>query len=94
VQWEGGTPATHEDYWKHIDDTHTWVVKSPSTIERRIFPDIVADVRFDALAEVWAISGPGIEPASLTLKNPNAIDDQIVEELYTLPTIYRARIHR
>jgi hypothetical protein len=94
IQWEDGTPATHDDYRKYLDDTHTWAVKSPSMVERRIFPDIVADVRYDALAGVWAISGQGIDPVLLTLKNPNATDAQILEELYTLPTIYRARIHR
>jgi len=94
VQWEDGTPATHEDYRKYIDSTHTSIVKSPGIIERRIFPDIVADVRYDAVAGTWAIGGQGVEPASLSITNPDADDDQIVEELYTFPIIYRARIHR
>jgi hypothetical protein len=94
VHWEDGTPATHEDYRKHIDDTHTWTVKSPSIIERRSFPDIVANVRYDAFAGTWAISGQGVRPAALTLQSPNATDDQILDELYTFPIVYRARIHR
>jgi len=94
VQWEDGTPATKEDYRKHIEDTHTWIVKSPSSIERHIFPDIVADVHYDTVAGTWGISGQGVEPALLMLKNPSATDDQIMEELYTFPVIYRARVHR
>jgi len=65
-----------------------------SIIERHIFPEVVADVRYDAAIGTWAISGQGIKPASLDVKDPNASDDQIQEELYTLQMIYRARIHR
>jgi len=94
VQWEDGTPATQDDYRKHLADTHTWIIKSPSGIERRIFPDIIADVRYDAVGGTWAIGGQGVEPAALSLTNPDATDDQIVEELYAFPIIYRAQIHR
>lgn len=94
VQWEDGTPATPEDYRKHIGDTHMWVIKSTTCIERRIFPDVVADVHYDACAGTWAITGKGVQPATLALRNPNATDDQIVEELYTFPVVYRVRIHR
>jgi hypothetical protein len=94
VQWEDGTPATHDDYQKQIDSTHTWAVKSPGIIERRIFPDVVADVRFDALAGTGVLSAPGITPTSLDLTDQGATDDQITTELYTFPVIFRARIHR
>ena len=94
VYWQDGTPATHEDYRNHLDDTHTWIITPLSSIERRIFPDIVADVRYDTVAGNWAISGQGVEPAGLFLTNPDATDDQILEELYTFPIIYRHRIHR
>lgn len=94
VQWEDGTPATQDDYRKHMDDTHTWIVRSPSTIERRIFPDIVADVSYDAVTGTWVLNGPGITPASLDLKDPGATDDQLLTEIYTFPIIYRARIRR
>jgi len=94
VQWENGTPATQEDYRKHLDDTHVWIINSPGSIERRSFPDIVADIRYDTVSGAWAINGQSVEPALLTLTNADATDDQIMEELYTFPVIYRARIHR
>ncbi len=94
VLWEDGTPATPADYKKHIDDTHAWILKSPDIIERHIFPDIVADVRYDYLVGAWVVSVHGVETATLTLKDPNATDDEIREELFTFPVIYRARIHR
>ncbi|MGC1360567.1 MAG: hypothetical protein WA826_05285, partial [Silvibacterium sp.] len=64
-------------YRNHIEDTNTWILQPPSIIERHISPDMVADVRYDAVAGAWAISGQGGDPAELTLKNPNATDDQI-----------------
>ena len=94
VFWEDGTLATHDDYQKHLDDTHTWISNSPSGVELRIFPDIVADVRYDIWAGVWALSGESVRPAALSITDPNATCDQIVAELYTFPIVYRARIHR
>ena len=63
-------------------------------IERHIFPDIVADVHYDTVTGACGISGQGVEPALLMLKNPSATDDQIMEELYMFPIINRAHIHR
>jgi len=94
LQWADGTPATLADYRKHLDDTHKWILHPPSIIERHVFPDIVADVRYDAAAGVWAVGGDGVQSAALGLNDPNAADDEILEELYTFPVIYRARIHR
>lgn len=94
VRWEDGSPATLEDYHKHLVDTHTWVLDSRGGIEQRIFPDIVADVRYDPLAGVWGLSGQSVQPAALSLTDPNATDEQIVAELYTFPLTYCARIHR
>jgi hypothetical protein len=94
IWWADGTPATQEDYKRHLDDTHAWVITPLMSIERRVYPEIVADVRYDASAESWTIGGDGITPASLELPDRNATDDQILTELYTFPIIYRARIHR
>jgi hypothetical protein len=44
--------------------------------------------------EPGRVTGPGITPASLDLKDTGASDDQIMTELYTFPIIYRARVHR
>jgi hypothetical protein len=94
LQWEDGTPATQDDYLKHLSDTHAWVITPLLGIERRAYPNIVADVRFDGAAGSWVISGQEVIPASLELPDRDATDDQILAELYTYPVIYRARIHR
>jgi hypothetical protein len=92
--WADGTPATQDEYWTHLSDTHSWVIMPPTGIERRTFPDIVADVRYCEAAASWVLEGDGIKSASLELPDRSATDDQIRQELYTLPVIYRARIHR
>ena len=92
--WEDGAPATQTDYQTHMDDTHTWVITPLLSIERRVYPDIVADVQYDAIARSWTINGKGVTPTSLELADRDASDDQIRTELYSLPIIYRARIHR
>jgi hypothetical protein len=43
VQWEDGTPATYDDYFKHLGDTHTWLSNPQDGLEWRGYPDIVAD---------------------------------------------------
>jgi hypothetical protein len=93
IQWEDGSHATLADYRGHLDDTHTWI-SHPHGVELHMFPDIVADVRYDALTGVWGVIGAGVQPASLSLTDLNAADDAIVAELYTFPLVYRARIHR
>jgi hypothetical protein len=92
--WSDGTPATLDHYEHHLSDTHSWVIMPPSGIERRTFPDIVADVRYCDATGSWVTSGEGVWSASLELPDRNATDDQILEALYTFPIIYRARIHR
>jgi hypothetical protein len=94
IWWTDGTPATQADYHKHLSDTHTWVITPLMSIERRVYPDIVADVRYDAPAGSWTISGNEVTPASLELADPHSTDDDIMAELYTFTTVYRVRIHR
>lgn len=93
VEWEDGSLASVEDYQRHLGDTHIWI-RNPLGLELRVFPEIVADVRYDVLAGIWGLTGAGVEPASLSLTDRNAPDDEIIAELYTFPLIYRVRIHR
>jgi hypothetical protein len=93
VRWADGSPATHIDYLTHMVDTHT-CISGINGIELHMFPDVMADVRYDDFARTWVISGVGVTPAALDLTDPNAPDEQIIAELYTYPIVYRARIHR
>jgi hypothetical protein len=63
-------------------------------MEVRMFPAIVADVRYDHFAQTWAIGGDGVVPYPLDLTDPDAPDDQIMAALYTLPMVYRSNICR
>jgi hypothetical protein len=93
VKWGDGRPATLDDYVGHTGDTHV-LVESTDGLECRIFPDIVADVRYDAFARTWFVTGAGVETMSLDLSDLNATDHEITAALYELPTVYRAVIHR
>jgi hypothetical protein len=94
VCWEDGSPATHDDYLRHVPDTHMLVGDCEDGMEVRMFPGIVADVRYDHSAQTWAVGGVGVTPAALDLTDPNAPDDQIIAALYTLPIVYRSNICR
>lgn len=94
IWWADGTPATQDEYRQHLVDTHKWVITPLMGIERRVYPEIVGDVRYDAYCGSWTISGNGVTPASLELADPHSTDDDIMAELYTFPTVYRVRIHR
>jgi hypothetical protein len=93
IMGEDGTPATLDDYNAHCDDTHT-MIHRPCGVELRMFPDLVADARYDSLTGVWGVTGDGIPPFALTLTDRDATDFQILGELYEFPIVYRARIHR
>jgi hypothetical protein len=94
VRWEDGTPATHDDYLQHMVDTHIIVGDCEDGTEVRMFPGIVADVRYDCSAKTWAVGGAGVTPSGLDLTDPDARDDQIMAALYTLPIVYRSNICR
>lgn len=94
MRFGNGTPATVDDYRRYFGCTARTVESESGYVEQVFDPDIVADVRFDRFAGHWAISGDGVEPEALFLNDPNASDDQIIAELFTLPVIYRTRIHR
>ena len=94
VFWDDGRPATHQDYLDHLDDTHELFEGADGNLERRIYPSIVADVRYDGYAQLWFVGAPGQEPISLDLTEVRETDDQITAALYELPLVYRAQIWR
>lgn len=94
VVWENGDRATFDDYRRHELDTHFWVENDRCEMERHMFPDIVADVAFDARVRDWVVTGQDVVPGALDLKDPNAPDSEIFAALFTFPTYYRPRINR
>jgi hypothetical protein len=94
VRWEDGTRATHDDYLQHMLDTHTLVGDCEDGVEVRMFPGVVAEVRYDHSAQTWTVGGGGVTPFALDLTDPNAPDDQIMAALYTLPMVYHSNIYR
>jgi len=94
VRWIDGTPATLDDYRRHSLDTHTFLPYAGDAIELRMFPGVVAEVRYDEADGHWMVNGPGVSPATLDLTDPNALNEQIIAELYTFPVVYRANIKR
>jgi hypothetical protein len=94
VVWEDGTPATLNDYRTHELDTHSLHASDDGGIECHVFPDIVADVTFDANVHDWVMSGQDLNPAALGLNDPAATDEAILAEIFTFPTVYRHRIIR
>jgi len=94
LKWGDDSPATLEDFIRHQLDTHTFVTGRFGEREQHIFPDVVAEVIFDRLADDWVVRGPGVVTAALELHNPEATDDEIAAELFTFSTVYRAQIVR
>lgn len=94
VRWGNGIPATLDDYRQHGIYTSRIIESDAGYVEQVFEPDIVADVRFDSFAGHWTISGEGVQPEALFLNDPDATNEQIIAELFTLPIVYRARIHR
>jgi hypothetical protein len=92
VTWADGRLATQQDYINHREDTRELVATSTG-VELRMYPDLVADVRYDYYTGVWFVVAPGEEPISLGLLY-NATDEQIRAELSQFPRIYRPKIHR
>lgn len=92
VIWENGQQATLRDYIRHRRDTHELVVTTAGA-EMRMYPELVADVRYDYYTGVWWVVPPGEEPVALALLY-GATDEEIVADLSRLPRVYRAVIHR
>jgi len=94
IVWEDGSSATLEDYFAHRSDTQKWVSDPSGGIRLHLYPDVIADVRYDGFGRVWAISGDAIEPEALYVTDPDATDYEITLALSALPMTYRHVIHR
>jgi hypothetical protein len=93
VRWSDGRSASVTDYTTHSLDTHVFV-DGPAGIELRMFPDITAEVHYDQAVGSWILTGDGVETTSLELDDPQAKDEQIIAETFTLPMVYRTSIRR
>jgi len=94
IVWEDGSSATLEDYFAHRSDTQKWVSDPSGGIRLHLYPDVIADVRYDGFGRVWSISGDAIEPEALYVTDPDATDYEITLALSALPMTYRHVIHR
>jgi hypothetical protein len=94
VIWGDGRPASQQDYLAHADDTHELVECADGSLELRMYPWIIADVRYDGYDRMWFVVAPGQEPISLDLRDVNATNDQITAALYEFPRVYKARTWR
>jgi hypothetical protein len=94
LKWDNGTPATLDDYERHQLGTHSLHGSDDGGMECHMFPDIVADVTFEANVHDWVMSGQDVNPAALGLNDPAATDEAILAEILTFPTVYRHRITR
>ena len=74
-------------------DTHE-LVETPEGVELRMYPKLIADVRYDYYAGTWFVVPPGEEPVSLDLPNFKATDEEITAALHQLPIVYRSVVHR
>jgi hypothetical protein len=93
IHWENGKPASLDDHIRHLDETHL-TKKIDGRIVRIMFPDIVADVRFDKNILRWVCQAPGQPRVIMELSDPDIDDYAIIAELYAYPLVYRAVIHR
>lgn len=94
LRWNDGSRATLDDYIANLDSTCRTVFPQEPGIERHYFPGLVADVRFDPLGGHWIVTGKGIETTALFLSDPFATNDQIAEEMHSMPMRYKYSIHR
>ena len=53
IRWENGTLATKDDFEAHILDTYAITGDVKKGMEIQMFPNIVADVRFDTRRAAW-----------------------------------------
>jgi hypothetical protein len=91
---QDGTPATLDEYEKHQLDTHSLHASGDGGTDCHMFPDMVANVTFDANVQDWVMRGQDVNPAALGLLDPAATDGEILTEISTFPTVYKPRIIR
>jgi hypothetical protein len=72
LKWDNGTHASLDDYEKHQLDTHRLHVGDDGGMERHMFPEIVANVTFDADVQDWVMSGRDVNPAFI----PPSVDSR------------------
>lgn len=94
IRWQDGTLATKDDFETHILDTYAITGDVKKGMEIQMFPNIVAEVRFDARRAAWIMSGYAVIPTNLDLTDPNTPDDQIIARLDPRLVRYRFTIHR
>lgn len=94
IRWEDGTLASNEDYETHLLDTYAITGDVEKGMEIQMFPNVVADVRFDNPQGVWIMSGYAVIPMALGLVDQNSSDDQIMATLSPRLVRYRSTIHR
>jgi hypothetical protein len=92
VYWNDDRPADFEQYLAHRSDTRVFVLTEDG-VELRMYPAIIADVRYDAFHRLWFVVPRGGDPISLDLSDPDATDEEIRAALLLLPLTYRALIH-
>lgn len=94
LAWDDCGPATRRDYQLHRLDTQELIRTRTGGLTSRIYPEIVALAKFDAILERWRIEGPGVIPSVLDVRDPMASDDAIRCAGCKLPTYYRIQIQR
>jgi hypothetical protein len=93
IRWDDGSPATFNDYLNHQYDTQE-CLRRKNGLEIRIFPELIADVKFNPTLGAWGIEGAGVDPSILAEHDPEASDDSVLCAVCKLPIYYRVRIHR
>ena len=93
ICWADGTAGTIDDYIRHSADTHRLDHDEHGWV-KRIYPEIIAKVSFDAAARSWIVSSEWLPTESLELSDPNASDERIRGCLYAMPMMYKAEILR
>jgi hypothetical protein len=82
------------DFRTHELDTRIPYSNDDGETTCHMFPDIVVDVSFEQNVQDWVMRGPGVMPAALDVKNPNAHDCDIYAALITFSPVYKARLIR
>ncbi len=94
LQWEDGTPASLDDYRAHFLDTHSLHEGKDGGMEWHMYPDILGEIVYDVFAKDWVVRSPGLPTVALEVHDPDATDDRLTTELFSLPIVYRATIVR
>ena len=94
VYWEDGTDATLFDFHHNTFATHENILDFPGRIARRIYPNVIAGMRWDYDIRDWRVSGTGVIPFYLKLYDVDACDHELQGELQLHPVVYRCVIIR